>query len=132
MNNDVLPTFEAHSARIDAVLSDNGREFCGREDQHPYELFLQLEGRTQAHPHEAPVIQWYRRAPARTLLDEHFLACTSGIAALGSIPAHSDSRLSGAAPLVFAVRRSLSAPTSARPGTLGLNKGGAEHRRPTY
>jgi transposase InsO family protein len=25
------------------VLSDNGREFCGRPDQHPDELFLQLE-----------------------------------------------------------------------------------------
>jgi hypothetical protein len=25
------------------VLSDNGREFCGREDRHPYEQFLQLE-----------------------------------------------------------------------------------------
>jgi hypothetical protein len=23
--------------------SDNGREFCGRPDQHPYEPFLQLE-----------------------------------------------------------------------------------------
>jgi transposase InsO family protein len=43
MNNDVIPTFEAHAAKIDAVLSDNGREFCGRPDQHPYELFLQLE-----------------------------------------------------------------------------------------
>ena len=44
LNNAVLPTFEEHGAGIDAVLSDNGREFCGREDQHPYELFLQLEG----------------------------------------------------------------------------------------
>ena len=43
LNNEVLPTFEEHGARIEAVLSDNGREFCGREDQHPYELFLQLE-----------------------------------------------------------------------------------------
>src|SRR6202030_2748022 len=43
LNSDVLPTFEPHGATIDAVLSDNGREFCGREDQHPYELFLQLE-----------------------------------------------------------------------------------------
>ena len=25
------PTFEQHGAAIDAVLSDNGREFCGRE-----------------------------------------------------------------------------------------------------
>jgi transposase InsO family protein len=44
LNNDVLPTFEAHQARIEVVLSDNGREFCGRDDHHPYELFLQLEG----------------------------------------------------------------------------------------
>jgi len=43
MNGDVIPTFEAHQARIETVLSDNGREFCGRPDQHPYELFLQLE-----------------------------------------------------------------------------------------
>ena len=43
INNDVLPTFDAHRTKIDAVLSDNGREFCGREDRHPYELFLQLE-----------------------------------------------------------------------------------------
>jgi transposase InsO family protein len=44
LNNDVLPTFEQHGASIEAVLSDNGREFCGRDERHPYELFLQLEG----------------------------------------------------------------------------------------
>ena len=43
MNNNVLPTFEAQGARIATVLSDNGREFCGRPDRHPYELILQLE-----------------------------------------------------------------------------------------
>jgi hypothetical protein len=43
MNNDVIPAFEAHAAKIDTVLSDNGREYCGRPDQHPYELFLRLE-----------------------------------------------------------------------------------------
>jgi|GEM_PF-1133667 len=35
MNNDALPTYEAHGAKIETVLSDNGREFCGRPDQHP-------------------------------------------------------------------------------------------------
>ena len=55
MNSDVLPNFEANEVKIETVLSDNGREFCGRPDQHPYELFLQLED--IAH---------------RTLLDEHF------------------------------------------------------------
>jgi transposase InsO family protein len=33
----------ATGAPIDVVLSDNGREFRGRPDRHPYELFLQLE-----------------------------------------------------------------------------------------
>jgi hypothetical protein len=43
MNHDVIPTFEEHNAKIEVVLSDNGREFCGRPDQHPFELYLQLE-----------------------------------------------------------------------------------------
>ncbi len=73
MNNDVLPTFKADAARIDAVLSDNGREFCGRDDQRPYELFLQLEEiehkRTRVkRPQSNGIVE--RRH--QTLLDEHF------------------------------------------------------------
>jgi hypothetical protein len=44
MNNDVLPTFKAWGTRIEAVLSDNGREFCVHEERHSYELFLQFTG----------------------------------------------------------------------------------------
>jgi len=73
LNNDVLPTFEQHGASIDAVLSDNGREFCGREDRHPYELFLQLEGiehkRTRVN---RPQSNGICERLHRTLLDEHF------------------------------------------------------------
>jgi len=73
MNGDVIPTFEAHNARIETVLSDNGREFCGRPDQHPYELFLQLEEiehRTTRvkRPQSNGIIERFHR----TLLDEHF------------------------------------------------------------
>jgi transposase InsO family protein len=73
MNNDVIPTFEAHDAKIDTVLSDNGREFCGRPDQHPYELFLQLEEiehRTTRvkRPQSNGIVERLHR----TLLDEHF------------------------------------------------------------
>jgi transposase InsO family protein len=73
MNNDVLPTFEAEGASVDAVLSDNGREFCGRDDQHPYELFLQLEGiehrKTRVkRPQSNGIVERFHR----TLLDEHF------------------------------------------------------------
>jgi len=49
-----------------------GREFCGRPDQHPYELFLQLEGiehrTTQVRrPQSNGFIERFHR----TLLDEH-------------------------------------------------------------
>lgn len=73
MNNDVIPIFEAANAKIDVVLSDNGREFCGRPDQHPYELFLQLEEidhRTTKvkRPQSNGIVERFHR----TLLDEHF------------------------------------------------------------
>ena len=73
MNSDVIPTFEAKAARIDTVLSDNGREFCGRPDQHPYELFLQLEEiehRTTRvkRPQSNGIVERLHR----TLLDELF------------------------------------------------------------
>jgi transposase InsO family protein len=73
LNNDVLLTFEKHGAKVEAVLSDSGREFCGREDQHPYELFLQLEAIEHKRPRVSrPQSQRHRRAaaphPARRVL----------------------------------------------------------------
>ena len=57
MHNDVLPFFDEHRVRVKTVLSDNGREFCGRPDRHLYELFLQLEdiehGTTKVDTQEA-------------------------------------------------------------------------------
>jgi transposase InsO family protein len=55
------------------LLSDNGREFCGREDRHPYELLLQLEGiahkKTRVkRPQSNGIIERFHRTP----LDEHF------------------------------------------------------------
>ncbi len=35
-----IPATEEYETKIDAILSDNGREFCSRADQNPYELFL--------------------------------------------------------------------------------------------
>lgn len=72
LNDRVLPVFEEHGIRIRTILSDNGREFCGRPDRHPYELFLQLEGiehRTTRvrRPQSNGFIERFHR----TLLDEH-------------------------------------------------------------
>jgi hypothetical protein len=41
LHNDVLPFYRDLDLPIRAVLTDNGREFCGTE-QHPYELYLAL------------------------------------------------------------------------------------------
>ncbi len=73
MNSDVLPTFEEHGAVISTVLSDNGREFCGRPDRHPYELFLQLEGiEYRTTRVRRPQSNGFVERLHRTLLDEHF------------------------------------------------------------
>lgn len=73
LNEDVLPFFEENSARIETILSDNGREFCGRPDRHPYELFLQLEGiEHRTTKVRRPQSNGFVERLHRTLLDEHF------------------------------------------------------------
>ena len=73
LNNDVLPFFERHQSRIVTVLSDNGREFRGRPDRHPYELFLQLEGiEHRTTKVRRPQSNGFIERLHRTLLDEHF------------------------------------------------------------
>lgn len=73
LNNDVLPFFEKNGIKINTILSDNGREYCGREDRHPYELFLQLEDiehrKTKVR---RPQSNGFVERMDRTLLDEHF------------------------------------------------------------
>ena len=41
LHNDVLPFYDQLGLPVQAVLTDNGREFCGTE-RHPYELYLAL------------------------------------------------------------------------------------------
>lgn len=73
LNTDVLPFFESHDAKVETILSDNGREFCGRPDQHPYELFLQLEGiEHRTTKVRRPQSNGIAERMHRTLLDEHF------------------------------------------------------------
>jgi transposase InsO family protein len=72
LNNHVLPFFEKQGVKIRTILSDNGHEYCGRPDKHPYELFLQLEDiehRTTkvGRPQSNGFIERFHR----TLLEEH-------------------------------------------------------------
>lgn len=73
LNEDVLPFFEQHGVGVTTILSDNGREFCGRPDRHPYELFLQLEGiEHRTTKVRRPQSNGFVERLHRTLLDEHF------------------------------------------------------------
>lgn len=73
LNDRVLPFFESHNARIETILSDNGREYCGRPDKHPFELFLQIEEiEHRTTPVRRPQSNGIVERLHRTLLDEHF------------------------------------------------------------
>ena len=42
LNDRVLPFFEGQGGRLLRVLTDRGTEFCGRHDEHAYQLFLAI------------------------------------------------------------------------------------------
>jgi len=73
LNDRVLPFYEARRVAVQHILTDNGREFCGRPLHHPYELFLaihQIEHRnTKVH---APYTNGFCERFHRTVSDEFF------------------------------------------------------------
>jgi transposase InsO family protein len=72
MHNDVLPFYREKELPVEAVITDNGREFCGK-DSHPYELYLELNDiehrRTQVR---RPQTNGFVERFNRTVLDEFF------------------------------------------------------------
>jgi transposase InsO family protein len=69
----VLPFYEAIGAPVQAILTDNGREFCGKPEQHPYELLLAMEGIEHRRTKIAtPRTNGFVERMNRTLLDECF------------------------------------------------------------
>lgn len=38
----VLPFYESQGLTVEHILTDNGREYCGRPMVHPYQIFLEL------------------------------------------------------------------------------------------
>ena len=69
----VLPFYDALGVAVKTILTDNGREFCGRPEQHPYELLLaphDIEHRTTRI--RSPRTNGFVERMNRTLLDECF------------------------------------------------------------
>jgi len=69
----VLPFYDALGVPVKVILTDNGREYCGRPDNQPYELFLELgdiEHRTTQV--RRPHINGFVERMNRILLDKCF------------------------------------------------------------
>jgi transposase InsO family protein len=70
--NDALPFYEERAIPVEAVLTDNGKEFCGT-DTHPYELFLALsEIEHRCTKVRSPRTTGFVERFHRTVLDEFF------------------------------------------------------------
>jgi transposase InsO family protein len=69
----VLPFYESQSITVENILTDNGREYCGRPMIHPYQIFLELNDiehrKTKvARPRTNGFVERFNR----TVLDEFF------------------------------------------------------------
>jgi len=42
LNDRVMPLFEAKGVLLQRILTDRGTEYCGRHDEHPYQLYLAI------------------------------------------------------------------------------------------
>ena len=72
LHNEVLPQYEAWGLEGKAVLTDNGREYCGK-DSHPFELYLALNDITHKKTRvNRPQTNGFVERFNRTLLDEFF------------------------------------------------------------
>ena len=72
LHNDALPFYQERGIEVTAVLTDNGREFCGTET-HPYEVYLALNDlkhkRTKVrHPQTNGFVERFHR----TVKEEFF------------------------------------------------------------
>jgi transposase InsO family protein len=69
----VLPFYAELGVEISAVLTDNGREFCGKPESHPFELLLAMDGIEHRTTRvRSPRTNGFVERMNRTLLDECF------------------------------------------------------------
>lgn len=73
LNDKVLPFFESYSVPLLRILTDRGTEFCGKADQHDYQLFIGVNDiehtRTKvAHPQTNGICERFHK----TILQEFY------------------------------------------------------------
>lgn len=69
----VLPFYESQGLTVEHILTDNGREYCGRPMIHPFQIFLELNGIVHRKTKVAtPRTNGFVERFNRTILDEFF------------------------------------------------------------
>lgn len=69
----ILPFYDEHEIRVQAILTDGGREYCGRPDNHFYELYLGAQNIQHRVTRPAsPYTNGFVERFHRTLKDEFF------------------------------------------------------------
>jgi hypothetical protein len=73
LNDRVLPFYEKHDIPLLRVLTDRGTEYCGKREDHEYELYLSIEdidhSKTKArHPQTNGICERFHR----TIQDEFY------------------------------------------------------------
>jgi transposase InsO family protein len=73
LNDRVLPLFQSHGLPLLRILTDRGTEYCGRPEQHDYELYLAINDidhtRTKA---KSPQTNGICERFHKTILDEFY------------------------------------------------------------
>jgi transposase InsO family protein len=73
LNDRVVPFYNEHDVAIEHLLTDNGREFCGREMHHPFEIFLALNQIDHRHTKvRSPETNGFAERFHRTVQEEFF------------------------------------------------------------
>jgi transposase InsO family protein len=74
LNACVFPFYDTMGIPVLRILTDNGREYCGRKDEHPYELYLGIRGiRHTTTKVKSPLTNGFVERFNRTLLEEFFM-----------------------------------------------------------
>ncbi len=69
----VLPFYDALGVPVKDILTDNGRQFCGKPEAHPYELLLGIEDIEHRNTKgRSPSTNGFVERMNRTLLEECF------------------------------------------------------------
>lgn len=73
LNDRALPFYRSHGISVEHILTDNGREYCGRAMIHPYQIFLELHDIAHRKTKVAtPRTNGFVERFNRTVLDEFF------------------------------------------------------------